>query len=173
MKKINLAVFGTIMLFSSICFSQEKMFDAIGYESFYEGVSLKKNLQNNRNLQIIFGMYYETKRENDDDAEFDLRGALRLRSQFADLKKVRIEKFVEGGLIIDDTHQQDRSRTDIHISVGLIPEIFITEKFSFEIPIGVGLLLQGESRPNAGDNSTQIFTFGSGLNLGVSFHVYF
>ncbi len=173
MKKMNYPIIMLIILISSICFSQEKLFDAIGYESFYNGISFKKNLQNNRNLQAILGMYYETKRENDDKAEFDLRCALRIRNQFVELKKIKIEKFVEAGIIIDDTHQQNRSRTDIHISVGLIPEIFVTENFSFEIPIGIGLLLQGESATGAGDNSTQIFTFGSGLRLDLSFHVRF
>ncbi len=170
---MNYIVILLAMLFSTtICFTQEKMFDALGYESFYNGISVKKNLQNS-NLQLIVGMYYEAKRANDDDAEFDLRTALRLRSKLVEFQRVKMEKFVEGGIIIDDTHQQDVSRTDIHISVGLIPEVFITDKFSFEIPLGVGLLLQGESRSGADDNSTQIFTFGSGLNLGVSFHIYF
>jgi len=55
----------------------------------------------------------------------------------------------------------------------LIPEIFVYKNFSFEIPLGIGLVLEGQSAPNANDNSTIITTFGQGLNLGVSFHIYF
>lgn len=171
MKKY-LSLIITFLVFISFVFAQERFFDALGYEPFYNGISFKKFMQNS-NLQLILGMYYETKRTNDDDAEFDLRVAGRIRKNFVDFKKVKVEKFVEAGIIIDDTHQEDRSRTDIHISVGFIPEIFVTEKFSFEIPLGIGLVLLGESAQNAGDNSTVITTFGSGLNLNISFHIYF
>lgn len=170
-KSIWISLFA-ILISISLSYTQDRLFDALGYESFYNGISFKKAMQNT-NLQLILGMFYETKRENDDDAEFDLRGALRIRSKFWDFKKVKVEKFVEGGIIMDDTHQEDATRTNIHISVGFIPEIFVTEKFSFEIPLGIGLVLLGESRPNAGDNSTQIITFGRGLDLNISFHIYF
>ncbi|MCS7231302.1 MAG: hypothetical protein RMJ67_04105 [Elusimicrobiota bacterium] len=171
-KKLNIVVIIFLFVMVNFVFSQERLFDALGYESFYNGISFKKAMQNN-SLQLILGMFYETERETDDNAELDLRAALRVRSKFWDSKRVKVEKFIEGGIIVDDTHQEDVSRTNIHVSVGFIPEVFVTEKFSFEIPLGIGLVLQGESRENAGDNSTRIETFGRGLDLNISFHVYF
>jgi hypothetical protein len=165
-------LFFVINVFTTKIFA-EQVFDAVGYENFYNALSFKKFYTQDTTLQLLTGMYYQAKRTNDDNEELDLRLGLRVRGKFISFEKVKVEKFFEVGTIIDDTHQRDRSRTNFYVSVGLIPEIFVYKNFSFEIPLGIGLVLEGESAPNANDNSTIITTFGQGLNLGVSFHIYF
>mgnify|MGYP001143608065 FL=1 len=172
MKKIVISIVGLLLIFSTENFA-EKLFDAIGYENFYNSLSFKKFYTETTTLQVLTGFYYQAKRTNDDNEELDLRLGLRVRGKYVTTEKVSVEKFFEVGTIIDDTHQQDRSRTNIYVSIGLIPEIFVYKNFSFEIPLGIGLVLEGQSAPNANDNSTIITTFGQGLNLGLSFHIYF
>jgi len=172
MKKVITIILGMVLFFLTENFAGE-LFDAIGYESFYNSLSFKKFYTKNTTLQVLSGFYYQTKRTNDDNEELDLRLALRVRGKFIESDKVSVEKFFEVGTIADDTHQRDRSRTNIYISVGLIPEIFVYKNFSFEIPLGIGLVLEGQSSSDANDNSTIITTFGQGLELGLSFHIYF
>jgi len=167
-----IAMVGLLLIFSIESFA-EKLFDAIGYENFYNSLSFKKFYTETTILQVLTGFYYQAKRANDDNEELDLRLGLRVRGKYVTTEKVSVEKFFEVGTIIDDTHQQDRSRTNIYVSIGLIPEIFVYKNFSFEIPLGIGLVLEGQSATNANDNSTIITTFGQGLNLGLSFHIYF
>ncbi len=172
MKKL-IVILAVFLTFFSVNGFTEELFDAVGYENFYNAISFKKFYSQSTTIQLLTGLYYQAKRANDDNEELDLRLGLRVRGKFVNKEKVNVEKFFEVGTIIDDTHQRDRSRTNIYISVGLIPEIFVFKNFSFEIPLGIGLVLEGASSSNANDNSTIITTFGQGLNLGVSFHVYF
>jgi len=82
-------LFFVINVFTTKIFA-EQLFDAVGYENFYNALSFKKFYTQNTTLQVLTGLYYQAKRTNDDNEELDLRLGLRVRGKFISFEKVRV-----------------------------------------------------------------------------------
>ncbi|MFA5033103.1 MAG: hypothetical protein WC614_08795 [bacterium] len=73
---------------------------------------------------------------------------------------------------------EDRTKTNMGLRLGFIPEYYVTDNFSFECFFGVGITMVGETKNDTvgmKDDYKTLEIMGDGLSLssGVAFHFYF
>ncbi|MDD2890663.1 MAG: hypothetical protein PHE49_08510 [bacterium] len=75
---------------------------------------------------------------------------------------------------------EDRTKTNMGFRIGLSPEYYVTDNFSFECSFGVAISMYGETKNDTvgmKDDYKTLETFGTPLAIssasGISFHFYF
>ncbi|OGS27966.1 MAG: hypothetical protein A2297_08170 [Elusimicrobia bacterium RIFOXYB2_FULL_48_7] len=155
--------------------SKESSMKATGYDVTYNALSFKSIKNDTKAIQYLFCLNYETAPKGTDKALMSYVLGIRSRTKVFSKNSFRLEKMMGLVIVKNDTHFNINANSmDIKLEFGAIPELFITDSLSVEVPLGASLTMYGESFSNAGDSRTQIRTFGSGATLaGVTFHYYF
>ncbi|MBU0951731.1 MAG: hypothetical protein KKH91_02730 [Elusimicrobia bacterium] len=148
---------------------------ATGYDVTYNALSFKNIKSDSKSTQYLLCVNYETAPKGTDKSLLAYVLGIRGRNKIYSNNNFRIDKMCGLVIVKNDTHFNiNTNGMDIRFEFGAIPELFITESLSVEIPLGASIVAYGESFSNAGNGRTQITTFGSGATLaGVTFHYYF
>lgn len=138
---------------------------AIGYD---DGLSMRHTLESGLGFQGIIGLGIRSLAADDTDADLDLTIAANVFKCLWEDDKGNLNMFAGVEVMLDGTTTKDGdSNTDIRISIGLEPEVFLSENLSITTKLGVGITLAGDRRGASDTGWTNIATFGDPLGAAA------
>ena len=148
---------------------------ATGYDVTYNALSFKSIKNDSKSMQYLLCLNYETAPNGTDKSLLAYVLGIRSRTKIFSKESFRLDRMFGLVIVKNDTHFNINANSmDIRLEFGAVPELFITDSLSVEIPLGATMVMYGESFSNAGDGRTQVKTFGDGATLaGITFHYYF
>ncbi len=180
MKKVITLIVLSLFVVSA-AFAETPTSKAIGYDATLNGLSCRHIMESGIGIQGIIGLSFNSPASDNLDSDIDLGIGVNVLKCLWEAERGNLNGFAGVGINMNGSTIKDSdSVTDISISAGLEPEIFLFDNLSVTTKLGLQVLLLGDSIDAAGkavtDSGSMLFqTFGQGVSIvsGVSFNWYF
>lgn len=170
------------LFIATTAFAEAPTGKAIGYDGNLGGLSLRY-MTGSIGIQGILGLDFDSPASDATmDSALDLAIGINVFKSLWECDKGQVNCFAGISIELDgDTAKDSDSVTDIGITVGLEPEIFLLDNLSVSTKFGVQIMIEGDRRDNITGKSItdsgglNFGTYGQGVSIvsGVSFNWYF
>ncbi len=168
------------LFITTAAFAEAPTNKAIGYDGMLDGISYR-TMMGTMGIQGILGLGFDSPAGDTSDSALDLAIGVNLFKCLWESDKGQLNCFAGIAIDLDGSTMKDSdSVTDINLSVGLEPEIFLLDNLSVTTKFGLMISIQGDELGADGKTADDtgglgVRTYGEGVSIieGLSFNWYF